>query len=357
MKDLASGFDFYASPRFNAEGTRIAWVQWNHPQPWDASEVHVADCQIVKDNGSGDESISIKHEKALGTGPNESAIYPQWLDEQQLLFNSDRTGYENPYVFDASNPGSEPYPLLEHPLEEDFSEPMWTLGESYSAILSAGQVVFATIRSGRGALYRANRQDIKSKYWTLQEIQTPFVRIKSLRATGKSSAMFIGEQADAGAALVGMVIMSDGSLQLTELSTTSSQAVPKSIGVDKSYLSAPEAFCFTDVSGDPVHAVFYPPTNPEYECPDSESKRCPCIINIHGGPTGMASQGLQMKIQFFTSRGVAFCSLNYGGSTGFGRKYMYVFFQNARFRISHLSFVTKGKGWMGIGELQMSMTP
>lgn len=33
---LVSGNDFYASPRFNTDGTLLAWTEWGHPDmPWD----------------------------------------------------------------------------------------------------------------------------------------------------------------------------------------------------------------------------------------------------------------------------------------------------------------------------------
>jgi len=33
---LISGADFYSNPRFNEDGTLLAWCQWNHPDmPWD----------------------------------------------------------------------------------------------------------------------------------------------------------------------------------------------------------------------------------------------------------------------------------------------------------------------------------
>ncbi len=67
------------------------------------------------------------------------------------------------------------------------------------------------------------------------------------------------------------------------------------------------------------HALFLPPSNPSFAGPAGEKP--PCVLWIHGGPTSHAGPGLVMKAQYFTSRGYAYCNLNYRGSTGYGRKY------------------------------------
>jgi len=46
---IASGYDFYSSPRLGPDGSRLAWLSWRHPQmPWDGTELWVAD---VTDTG------------------------------------------------------------------------------------------------------------------------------------------------------------------------------------------------------------------------------------------------------------------------------------------------------------------
>ncbi|HET6892506.1 MAG TPA: hypothetical protein VFH31_15490, partial [Pyrinomonadaceae bacterium] len=41
---LVSGNDFYSTPRLSPDGSRLAWLTWNHPNmPWDESELWVGE--------------------------------------------------------------------------------------------------------------------------------------------------------------------------------------------------------------------------------------------------------------------------------------------------------------------------
>lgn len=48
-KILVGGNDFYAFPRIDPKGERVAWIEWGHPNmPWDRSELWVG---YVSENG------------------------------------------------------------------------------------------------------------------------------------------------------------------------------------------------------------------------------------------------------------------------------------------------------------------
>ena len=59
------------------------------------------------------------------------------------------------------------------------------------------------------------------------------------------------------------------------------------------------------VTGDPVLATYYPPTNPEYEG-GLPGELPPVVVNMRGGPgADFSHHGVNWDVQFFTSRGFA----------------------------------------------------
>jgi len=86
---LVSGSDFYSSPRLSPDGSRLAWLTWNHPNmPWDGTELWVGEC---KPDGS------LGHSECVAGGVNESIFQPEWSPDGILHFVSDRTGWWNLY--------------------------------------------------------------------------------------------------------------------------------------------------------------------------------------------------------------------------------------------------------------------
>ena len=85
------------------------------------------------------------------------------------------------------------------------------------------------------------------------------------------------------------------------------------------YFSRPQSIEFPTDGGDTAHGFFYPPHNPDWQA--GEAEKPPLIVKSHGGPTSASTAGLDLSLQFWTSRGFAVLDVNYRGSSGFGRKY------------------------------------
>ena len=128
IRILVSGSDFYAYPAPSPDGTRLAWICWDHPQmPWDGTELRVAALD-------GGEPVSDKHQQQLIMGcATESVLAPVWRDDRSLYVISDRSGWWNLYMADLLA-----FPRALCPREEEYASPLWQLGLSPYAVLGDG---------------------------------------------------------------------------------------------------------------------------------------------------------------------------------------------------------------------------
>lgn len=287
---VASGADFYASPQLNGDGSRLAWLSWDHPDmPWDSTRLWVAELDGA---GAPGQPVPV----AGGTG--ESVFEPRWGPDGGLYFVSDRTGWWNLYLWRDGDPE----PL--HPMEAEFGLPQWLFGMSTYAVLGDGRLACAYSRQGSWELALL---DPASGHFT--PLETPYTSIQDV-AAGPGGVLFIG----------GSPIESDALVQL-DPDTRAVSVLRRSsrIALDPDFISRPEAVEFPTVDGRTAHALYYRPKNADYRGPDGEHP--PLLVKSHGGPTAAASSTLSLTTQYWTSRGFAVVDVNYGGSTGYGRAY------------------------------------
>ncbi|KAJ7473908.1 alpha/beta-hydrolase [Mycena galericulata] len=272
---LLSGSDFYSSPRFNADGTVLAWTEWMHPDmPWD-----------------GFSSLRWRSRTRRSTDMVQCQ-YPHVFVRYFWLYN--------PWVATVKQDGAttayavESRPVFVDPLALDFADPSWWLGGSNFAVLDDSCALFAASKDGRSTLY------IISTDGSCSEIDCPYVHIVRMRRMGHRKIIFLGSQADKGPGLVlcsfedpvdgftpTYVTLGDDSTLLDPPLTDSfiSRPVPMSLMVPGN--DSPELL--------PLHLIYYPPKNPLYKGLVDENP--PAIINVHGGPTSLERQNLNLAKQ------------------------------------------------------------
>jgi dipeptidyl aminopeptidase/acylaminoacyl peptidase len=287
---LVAGANFYSSPRLNPEGSRLAWLQWNHPNmPWDGSELWVADVQA-------DGSLS-NHVRVSG-GDEVSIFQPEWSPSGELHFVSDQTGWWNLYRYRQGR--------IEAlcPMSAEFGLPQWVFGMSMYAFESADRIVCAYIEQGFSKLGL-----LDTTTGAFEKIESPFTKIEGVRAK-RGQAFFMSASPTETAKIVRFDL---GNRQFETIRRSSE------LTIDPGYISVPQAIEFPTENGLTAHAFFYPPRNRDFVAPEDE--RPPLLVMSHGGPTAGTSPTLRLGIQYWTSRGIAVLDVNYGGSTGYGRAY------------------------------------
>jgi len=287
---LLEGNDFYASPRLSPDGSRLAWLTWNHPNmPWDGSELWV---------GAVDETGTVTDATLVAGGRAESVTQPVWSPDGDLYFISDRTGWWNLYRWRDGWSG----PVLQR--EAEFGVPQWVFGMSTYGVAADGRLLSLYFD---GSTWRLAA--LEPGTGTLTPMSTPYTEMARLE-TGKD---FIAMLAASPAELPAVVRVDLKTQQVSVLRRAGD------VLVDVDYLSIPEVVEFPTGNDETAHAYYYPPQNADYEAPAGEKP--PLVVMSHGGPTSRSGSALDLSVQFWTSRGIAFLDVNYRGSTGYGRAY------------------------------------
>lgn len=311
---LVSGADFYSSPVFNPSGTKIAWQEWYHPDmPWEGSLIYVADVITQPDT-----ILLLNKQKVAGQMLKISVSYPSFANDTTLVFTSDESGYQNPFVYDTVTNIARP--VLPSPIGRDFGSPAWTLGDYPYAIIDDGNTAaFVAFADGRTVLYTVN----------LTQVSRPDLRIFPFTVAGHlrllhsslhtSSLVFTAGSSETP----GGIIRCDFDNQIVgrpDPQYTVLKASGSFTGYE-GYIPHPDPITLPR-DGKPLHVIYYAPKNPKYSGPTNPNEKPPCIVNVHGGPTSMEPQVLNLFKIYFTSRGYSWLDVNYGGSSGYGREYI-----------------------------------
>ena len=285
LTSVVAGSDFVAQPALSPDGTRLAWVAWNHPDmPWDRAEVRVGD--LVDGKVAGWRTVG---------GTAAATLQPTWTTSGELTYLDDPHGRWNLW---RTQGGSAPVALS--PADADTGGALWVLGTRWYAPLADGRIVAVRTNGGDEiVVIDGDRVDA---------LPVPIVAGAVVEDASGSRVLLSGATADGSAGL--WVVDLDES--------TAERVAGGDAAASAEWFPTARVITAPGPHGDIV-AFAYPPTNPDAQGPADEKP--PYIVLVHGGPTSHVGPAASAKAAFFTSRGIGVLDVNYGGSTGYGRAY------------------------------------
>ncbi|MGH3051172.1 MAG: S9 family peptidase, partial [Gaiellaceae bacterium] len=288
-RTIASGHDFYAAPRLDPAGGRLAWVQWDHPRmPWDGTELVLA--ELAADG-------SLSGERVVAGGPEESVLDPQWSPDGRLHFCTDRDGWWNLHREDG------PLTRLE---DGEIGYPSWVFGMTRYAFLEDGRIACVVTRRAVDSL-----ELLDPESGDLEPAGLGWTAYNPTTLSAGGGRLYFSATAPARPDTI--VAWDPASGAEEELRCL------VDLELDPGFVSVPRAIEFPVGDGATAHAFYYPPASPDSTGPEDE--RPPLRVSCHGGPTGHTSPGFSPRFLYYTSRGIGVVDVNYRGSTGYGREY------------------------------------
>lgn len=302
---LVAGSDFVAHPAVSPDGTRLAWIAWNHPDmAWDRAELRVGEL----DDG-------VVREWETVAGGDSSPLQPEWIDDDALLYADDPSGRWNLRLLRL---GDEPDTSDLAPADADTGGGIWVLGTRWFRRLDDGRIVAVRTNGGDEVVVitPASGQVVRLDVPLSAGVSVEDVRgtrvLLSGAGTEYPSGLWLVDVDDPRAA----ECIRGGSLPW---------------GAE--WMPRPLPVTFEGEHG-PVHAFDYRPSNPEVTPPGTSQPGAPrpgapqpggelppYVVFVHGGPTTHTGPSASGRIAYLTSRGIGVLDVNYGGSTGYGRAY------------------------------------
>lgn len=297
-KILHEGYDFYGDPILSPDGTKIAWISWNHPNmPWDDTILAIAELTDKE----------IRNFQIIISTPGVCANYPIFSPKNQLFFVMDEVGYPmsdyrnwwNIYKWENGKI---------HPITKElreFGAPMWKLGNLLYYFRGETKIIAMSTHKGSKSL---NLIDLSTQ--NIEQVALPLKNLELGYSSASNSIVLSGSSA-----------YQPQILYLYDLPT---KKLSKIVETQQSLLAKEEIseailIEFPTEMGHSAFGHLYLPLNCNYIAPESENP--PLIMNVHGGPTGAAIQCYQASRLFWNSAGFAIFDIGYHESTGYGRKF------------------------------------
>ena len=331
----AGGADFYSDPRPSPCGSRLLWLQWNHPNmPWDGCELHVGRL----------EGLVVAESRCIAGGVEEWIFGPSWHDGG-VSWVSDGSGWSTLWVLEGDPLAPERTPRRWVDLHDgEIQTAPWVFGMSRHATWPVAEdrkgLAYAVASRGAhelrlfdegsgaaraGAAGAAAAESHNGSGDAGSGSPTAAEASASRAVVYRRHTSFGALRAWAGGvvSVAGSPSVENEILHVTVAGATPEARVvyaPPALRLDPGFTPEPELVTFPTTGGDVAHGLLYRPANPHSTAADGAGPP-PLLVMAHGGPTGAARTGLHLGLRYWTSRGIAVVDVDYRGSTGYGRAY------------------------------------
>lgn len=298
---LFADSDFVASPCLSANGRRLTFQTWSHPNmPWDDTQIRL-----------GDMDVDGRLHNLRSVCPNQpgALVQPTFSPQGDLYFIADWTDWWNLYRIAADKLDNLDLNSAEpvFTIDAEMCGPQWQFGNHSYDYVEHDEIVLSLHRDGLWQLRLLNLVDGSSTILIdeLGLLEHVFYR--------HGEAIFLSNS-----------LVETGAIQSIKLSVRSSEVRTLLRGrsgavLESAAISIPQHFSYVTANDVEAYGIYYEPHNPL--CQGVLGTLPPLIVSVHGGPTGSAKTAFNPAVQFWTSRGYAWLDVNHRGSTGYGRRF------------------------------------
>ena len=280
-----SSADFAWDPAWSVDGVTVAWHEWDlAAMSWQRSRIAIGNA-----DGSGTVRVIDGDPLAeVSVAVGQPRFSP---DGQHLAWVSDRSGWWNVWVADTD--GNDARPLRDE--THDHASPSWGPGQrTFAWSPDSSKIADERNENGFGRLVIAaldgsvTHDVAKAFHGGLAWVGNTLIATRS------------------GANTPQQIVMYD---TLTAARTVRCRGPVG--GFEACGLVEPEMISWPGDVGE-VHGNIRRPTGVD---------RPPLLMTVHGGPTDQSTAEWNARAAFWVSRGWAVLSVNYRGSSGYGRAY------------------------------------
>ena len=288
-------FDGFASSLgSNDDKTLLSWLEWDtNKMPWESNNLFFGS---INSCGKLQKIVKFKN-KNINFDKTVSFFQPLWISKNILICSEDSSGWWN-LLFLKINKIEEIHILKK--IQKEFYEyglPEWISGMS---IFSGSKKNLFCLAKNRESWIIEHYQDCSFH----QKIDLPFNCLRDLHVFSNR-----------------LICLASNDISHEQLIEIDIENFSKSFffsNIVKSKMinssSKAESYWFKGYENKMTHAWIYKPYS-------TNNKKPPLIVKAHGGPTSSFDGSFNLEVHFWTSRGWCVAEVNYGGSSGFGRRY------------------------------------